>query len=83
MYSPASCRHRNGRVSESTCKVSVAEPGQTIQGLRAGGGLDVALVFQVGQGGLAWPNTVSRQWIGDDNFRVVLPERWGIRPGAR
>ena len=63
-------------------KVSVAEPGQTIQGLRAGGGLDVALVFQVGQGGLAWPNTVSRQWIGDDNFRVVLPESWGIRPGA-
>ena len=63
-------------------KVSVAEPAQTIQGLRAGGGLDVALVFQVGQCGLAWPHTVNRQWIGDDNFRVVLPEAWGIRPGA-
>jgi DNA-binding transcriptional LysR family regulator len=63
-------------------KVFVAEPAQTIQGLRAGGELDVALVYQVGQGGLAWPHTVSRQWIGDDNFRVVLPAAWGIRHGA-
>jgi DNA-binding transcriptional LysR family regulator len=63
-------------------KVSVAEPGQTIQGLRTGGELDVALVYQVGQSGLAWPNTVSRQWIGDDNFRVVLPKSWGIQANA-
>ncbi len=63
-------------------KVYVAEPSQTIQGLRSGGELDVALVYQVGQGGLAWPSSVSRQWIGDDNFRVVLPESWGIRPGS-
>ncbi|MFD1211129.1 LysR substrate-binding domain-containing protein [Arthrobacter sp. GCM10027362] len=63
-------------------KVFVAEPAQTIQGLRAGGELDIALVYQVGQGGLAWPHTVSRQWIGDDNFRVVLPESWGIRAGS-
>lgn len=64
-------------------KIFVAEPGQTIQGLRSGGELDVALVFQVGQGGLAWPATVTRQWLGDDNFRVVLPAQWGIRPGAK
>lgn len=63
-------------------KVYVAEPFDTIQGLRSGGELDVALVYQVGQGGLAWPSTVSRQWIGDDNFRVVLPESWGIRAGS-
>ncbi|EMY35290.1 LysR family transcriptional regulator [Arthrobacter crystallopoietes BAB-32] len=63
-------------------KVYVAEPGQTIQGLRSGGGLDVALVFQVGQGGLAWPHNISRQWLGDDNYRVVLPKSWGIRNGA-
>ncbi|MCC3271279.1 LysR family transcriptional regulator [Arthrobacter zhangbolii] len=63
-------------------KLSVAEPAQTIQGLRTGGDLDVALVYQVGQGGLAWPSTISRQWLGDDNFRVVLPESWGIRDGA-
>jgi DNA-binding transcriptional LysR family regulator len=63
-------------------KVFVAEPAQTIQGLRPGGELDVALVFQVGQGGLAWPHTLDRQWIGEDSFRVVLPRRWGIRDGA-
>ncbi|MCC3274977.1 LysR family transcriptional regulator [Arthrobacter sp. zg-Y20] len=63
-------------------KLSVAEPAQTIQGLRSGGDLDVALVYQVGQGGLAWPSTVSRRWLGDDDFRVVLPESWGIRSGS-
>lgn len=64
-------------------KVSVAEPAQTIQGLRTGGELDVALVFQVGQSGLAWPHTINRQWIGDDNFRVVLPAAWGFRTDAK
>ncbi|MHA7221627.1 LysR family transcriptional regulator [Arthrobacter sp. RHLT1-20] len=59
-------------------RVSVAEPAQTIQGLRSGGELDVALVYQVGQSGLAWPHSVKRQWIGDDDFRVVLPAAWGI-----
>jgi DNA-binding transcriptional LysR family regulator len=64
-------------------RVSVAEPAQTIMGLRTGGELDVALVYQVGQSGLAWPHTVDRQWIGDDNFRVVLPAAWGIRTDSR
>ena len=64
-------------------RVSVAEPSQTIQGLRTGGELDVALVYQVGQSGLAWPHTLERQWIGDDNFRVVLPAAWGIRTDAK
>ncbi|GAB3522610.1 LysR family transcriptional regulator [Arthrobacter monumenti] len=63
-------------------KVSVAEPAETIQDLRAGGELDVALVYQVGQTGLAWPSTINKQWIGDDDFRVVLPESWGIGPGS-
>lgn len=62
--------------------VAVGEPQQSIAGLRAGGELDLALVYQVGQAGLAWPHTINRQWIGDDNFRVVLPKAWGIRPGA-
>ena len=65
-----------------TLNVSVAEPAQTIAGLRSGGELDVALVYQVGQAGLAWPHTINRQWIGDDNFRVVLPKSWGIQPRA-
>jgi DNA-binding transcriptional LysR family regulator len=64
-------------------RVSVAEPAQTIQGLRTGGDTDVALVYQVGQSGLAWPHTINRQWIGDDNFRVVLPAGWGFRTEAR
>ncbi|WP_314195549.1 LysR family transcriptional regulator [uncultured Arthrobacter sp.] len=64
-------------------KVSVAEPAQTIQGLRTGGDTDVALVYQVGQSGLAWPHTINRQWIGDDNFRVVLPAGWGFRADAK
>jgi len=63
-------------------KVSVAEPAQTIQGLRSGGELDVALVYQVGQSGLAWPHSLERQWIGDDDFRVVLPASWKIREDA-
>ncbi|MBT2513540.1 LysR family transcriptional regulator [Arthrobacter sp. ISL-30] len=63
-------------------RVSVAEPAQTIQGLRTGGELDLALVYQVGQSGLAWPHSLERQWIGDDNFRVVLPSVWGIREDA-
>jgi DNA-binding transcriptional LysR family regulator len=61
----------------------VAEPAQTIQGLRTGGDTDVALVYQVGQSGLAWPHTINRQWIGDDNFRVVLPAGWGFRTEAK
>ncbi|MET3811749.1 DNA-binding transcriptional LysR family regulator [Arthrobacter sp. UYEF3] len=64
-------------------RLSVAEPGQTIQGLRTGGELDVALVYQVGQSGLAWPHTINRQWIGDDDFRVVLPAAWGIGPESK
>lgn len=64
-------------------KVSVAEPAETIADLRTGDELDVALVYQVGQGGLAWPSTINKQWIGDDDFRVVLPESWGIRPGSQ
>lgn len=63
-------------------RVWVAEPSQTIQGLRTGGELDLALVYQVGQSGLAWPHTLERQWIGDDDFRVVLPASWGIREDA-
>ena len=64
-------------------RLFVGEPGHTIQGLRMGGDLDLALVYQVGQAGLAWPSTLTREWIGDDDFRVILPESWGIRSGAR
>ncbi|GAB3285072.1 hypothetical protein GCM10027449_29680 [Sinomonas notoginsengisoli] len=62
---------------------SVAEPGETVRRLAAGGDLDVVLVYQVGQSGLAWPHTAERLWVGDDPFHVVLPESWGIADGAR
>ncbi|NYE94461.1 DNA-binding transcriptional LysR family regulator [Psychromicrobium silvestre] len=61
----------------------VGEPAQTIQGLRGGGELDIALVYQVGQSGLAWPHTLNRKWVADDVFRVVLPASWGIREGSQ
>jgi DNA-binding transcriptional LysR family regulator len=64
-------------------RVSVGEPHQTIASLQAGNELDLALVFQVGQTGLGWPGTMDRQWLGDDDFRVVVPAAWKFSDGAR
>lgn len=64
-------------------RVSVGEPHQTIASLQAGNELDLALVFQVGQTGLGWPGTMDRQWLGDDDFRVVVPASWKFAEGAR
>lgn len=59
-------------------RVNVGEPHQTIAGLRQDGDLDLALIFQVGQAGLAWPAQLERQWLGDDAFRVVVPAAWKL-----
>lgn len=59
-------------------RVNVGEPQLTIGGLRRDGDLDIALIFQVGQGGLAWPAQLQRQWLGDDPFRVVVPASWKL-----
>lgn len=59
-------------------RVNVGEPHQTITGLRRDGDLDLSLIFQVGQAGLAWPAQVERQWLGDDPFRVVVPASWKL-----
>lgn len=59
-------------------RVNVGEPHQTITGLRRDGELDLALIFQVGQAGLAWPAQLERQWLGDDPFRVVVPAAWKL-----
>lgn len=59
-------------------RVNVGEPHQTITGLRRDGDLDLSLIFQVGQAGLAWPAQVERQWLGDDPFRVVVPSSWKL-----
>ncbi|GAB4100199.1 LysR family transcriptional regulator [Sinomonas halotolerans] len=79
---PAVMRSERWRRLGIDLHVSVAEPGQAIQGLRAGGELDVVLVYQVGQTGLAWPHSMDRQWVGDDAFRVVVPAGWGIAEGS-
>ena len=59
-------------------RVHVGEPHQTVAGLRQDGELDLALIFQVGQAGLAWPAQLERQWLGDDQFRVVVPASWKL-----
>lgn len=63
-------------------RLSVGEPAQIVRGLRSENGLDVALVFQVGQGGLAWPVALKRTWLADDPFVFVLPESWGFEANA-
>ena len=63
-------------------RLSVGEPAQTVPGLRAGGELDLAVVFQVGTAGLAWPGHLERRWLGEDPFRVVLPRAWGLAEGS-
>ncbi|NUR83105.1 MAG: LysR family transcriptional regulator [Nonomuraea sp.] len=61
-------------------RISVAEPSQLIPHLGAGGEMDAAIVYQVGNSGLSWPTAVDRRWIGEDRFRVVLPGGWDLAP---
>lgn len=61
----------------------VAEPDESLQRLQDSQDVDLALVFQVGQTGLVWPQPLERSWIGEEEFRVVLPKRWGIPHGSR
>lgn len=63
-------------------RVHVGEPNLSIAGLRHDGELDLALIFQVGQAGLAWPAQLERQWLGDDPFRVVVPASWKIEDSS-
>ncbi|WP_214416846.1 LysR family transcriptional regulator [Sphaerisporangium fuscum] len=57
-------------------KISVAEPSQLIPRLSAGGEMDAAIVYQVGNSGLSWPSALSRRWIAEDRYKVVLPREW-------
>ena len=61
----------------------VGEPQQTVAGLASGGDLDLALIFQVGPGGLSWPGALERTWLGDDQFRVVIPASWPINENSQ
>ena len=63
-------------------KVWVSDPSLTVQQLRRGGELDIGLVYQVGQTGLGWPSTARHHWLGDDVFRFLAPEAWGLTAGS-
>ncbi|AMB59611.1 LysR family transcriptional regulator [Microterricola viridarii] len=56
----------------------VADPSPTIREIRAGREFDVALVYQVGNTALTWPQSVQPEWLGDDEYRVVVPTAWGF-----
>ncbi|MET8985537.1 LysR family transcriptional regulator [Nonomuraea wenchangensis] len=60
----------------SGIRLSVAEPSQLIARLGAGGEMDAAIVYQVGNSGLSWPSTLSRRWVAEDRYRLVLPRTW-------
>ncbi|SDT35347.1 LysR family transcriptional regulator [Microterricola viridarii] len=56
----------------------VADPSPTIREIRAGREFDVALVYQVGDTALSWPQAMRQEWLGDDEYRVVVPAGWGL-----
>ncbi|MCC5575621.1 LysR family transcriptional regulator [Microtetraspora sp. AC03309] len=57
-------------------KVSVAESSQLIPRLGAGGEMDAAIVYQVGNSGLSWPSALGRHWIAEDRYKIVHPRDW-------
>ncbi|GAA4381933.1 LysR family transcriptional regulator [Paeniglutamicibacter cryotolerans] len=64
-------------------KITIGEPSTTVPRLRSGGELDMAIIYQVGESGLVLPQGVTRHWIGDDPYCVVVPTAWGMREGSR
>ena len=64
-------------------KISIGEPSAVVPGVRAGEELDAALVYQVGESGLVLPQGVTRHWLGEDPFRVVVPAAAGFRENQR
>lgn len=64
-------------------KITIGEPSTTVPRLRAGGELDLAIIYQVGESGLVLPQGVSRHWIGDDPYCVAVPTAWGMSEGSR
>lgn len=64
-------------------KIVIGEPSATVPALRAGGQLDASIVYQVGESGLVLPQGVTRTWLGDDPYRIVVPARWRLASEAR
>lgn len=63
--------------------IVIGEPSTTVPGLRAGGELDVCIVYQVGESGLVLPQGVRRTWLAEDPYKVLVPEKWGLTAGER
>ena len=61
-------------------RIWVGDPSPTIQEIRSGREFDVALVYQVGDSGLSWPQAMGHRMLGDDEFRIVAPAEWGFHP---
>ena len=59
-------------------RVTVRDPSPAIQALRNGEEVDVSLVYRVGDSGLSWPDSVQPEYLGEDRYRVVVPESWGL-----
>ncbi|WP_327089273.1 LysR family transcriptional regulator [Nonomuraea sp. NBC_01738] len=57
-------------------RITVAESSRLIPHLGAGGEMDAAIVYQVGNSGLSWPSALSRRWIAEDRYKLVLPASW-------
>ncbi|MEV0585222.1 LysR family transcriptional regulator [Nonomuraea sp. NPDC050310] len=57
-------------------RITVGESSQLIPHLGAGGEMDAAIVYQVGNSGLSWPSALSRRWIAEDPYKLVLPASW-------
>lgn len=69
------------RGSDIDLRLWVADPSPVIQQIRSGREFDVAIVYQVADSGLTWPQAMRHEWLGDDHFRVVVPAGWGFQPG--
>lgn len=61
--------------------ISIGEPSAVVPGLRVGGELDVGIVYQVGESGLALPQGVSRHWLGKTPTGWWCPAAGESRPG--
>lgn len=59
-------------------RLSIADPSPTIQAMRSDEEVDIALVYRVAESGLAWPQSVTPIWLGEDRFRFVVPTQWRL-----
>lgn len=59
-------------------RLSIRDPSPAIRALRSGEEVDVSLVYRVGASGLSWPDAVRAELLGEDHYRVVVPDAWDL-----